>query len=455
MILDIGCPNLKQHSFLMAEKKHVAYGGARGGGKSWAVRAKAKLLSLKYKGIKILIVRQTYRELVNNHIKFLIPELKYIAKYNKTEKEFTFKNGSTISFGYCNCDGDMEQYQGAEYDVIFLDEACLLKEEWIKMFQACLRGANSFPKRIYYTLNPGGRSHAYFKRLFIDKVYNEGENPEDYEFIQALVTDNTALLESQPDYKAQLEALPPKLRMAWLEGRWDIFAGQFFEEYVDRVSEDGVGTHVIKPFTPDPGWKIYRSYDWGYNKPFSLGWWAVDYDGVIYRIMELYGCKKGEPNEGLKWSTDKQFEEIARIEREHPWLRGKEIQGVADPSIWDGSHGISVAETAQKYGIYFTPGINDRIAGWMQCHYRLSFDENGRPMMYVFENCGGFRRTIPTLMYDDHRVEDLDTEGEDHAADDWRYFCMYRPIKPTRPAEKQKPIYSDPLELISGRKWRQ
>lgn len=125
---------------------------------------------------------------------------------------FTFSNGSTISFGYCASDGDLMQYQGAEYDVIFLDEATQLMEEWIKKITACLRGVNDFPKRIYYTCNPGGPSHQYIKRIFIDRHYEAGEDPADYSFIQARVTDNAALMASQPDYIKQLQALPPKLR---------------------------------------------------------------------------------------------------------------------------------------------------------------------------------------------------------------------------------------------------
>ena len=307
--IDLSQISDKQYAFLSADRKHVGFGGARGGGKSWSVRTKAKILAASHAGIKLLIVRRTFPELVNNHINFLITELHGIARYNKTEKVFTFANGSTIKFGYCNNDKDLEQYQGAEYDVIFLDEATQLQEIWIKKITACVRGVNGFPKRIYYTCNPGGASHGYFKRLFIDKRYEDGEDPEDYAFIQALVTDNKALMASQPDYIRQLEALPPKLREAWLYGRWDIFEGQFFEDFrltpdPQKCAEAGISvedalkqhrwTHVIEPFDLNVGacrgWNIMRSYDFGYNKPFSLGYWAVDYDGTLYRIMEMYGC---------------------------------------------------------------------------------------------------------------------------------------------------------------------
>ncbi len=459
----ISPPSEKQRLFLKAKAKHVGFGGARGGGKSWGVQSKASLLCVNYAGIKCLIVRETYQELLNNHINTLVAKLHGIAKYNKTEKTFTFYNGSTIKMGYCASDSDLNQYQGAEYDVIFLEEATNLREEWITKITACLRGANNFPKRIYYTFNPGGVSHSYFKRLFIDRQFKEGEDPNDYVFIQSLVTDNKALMASQPDYIKQLEALPPKLREAWLYGRWDIFSGQFFEDFratpdIQLCAEAGLTpeqaleqrkyTHVIKPFDINSGecrgWNIMRSYDFGYNKPFSLGYWAVDYEGTLYRIMEWYGCTQ-TPDEGVKWSPDEQFKKISEFERSHPWLKDRKIiDSVADPAIWDSSRGESIADTAARYGIYFSPGDNNRIAGWMQMHYRLQFDSNGYPRMYVFDTCKSFIRTIPLLMYSETHPEDVDTKMEDHIADECRYMCMSRPIKPIIDIPR-KPIISDPL----------
>ena len=466
--LALGRPSEKQRLFLKARTKHVGFGGARGGGKSWAVQDKAKRLCLRYPGIKILIVRRTYPELMNNHIMPLQNTLpSSVAQYNKAEKMFRFVGGSTIRFGYCNKDKDLDQYQGAEYDIIFLDEATQLREEWIRKITACLRGANDFPKRIYYTCNPGGASHAYFKRLFIDKKYESGENPEDYTFIQSLVTDNKALMEAQPDYIRQLEALPPKLRDAWLYGRWDIFEGQFFEEFrtspdialcekagitSEQAFEQRRFTHVIKPFDIPRGWNIMRSYDFGYNKPFSLGYWAVDYDGVLYRILEVYGCTK-TPDEGVKWTPDEQFRYFAEIERQHPLLKGRKIvDSVADPAIWDCSRGESIAETAGRYGIWFTPGDNERVAGWMQVHYRLAFDKNGYPRMYFFDTCRAAIRTLPLMTYSQTKPEDLDTKMEDHCPDEIRYMCMSRPIKPSGEAGKGQGISFDPLEQMRWRK---
>lgn len=449
--LDLGRAQPKQTLFLKDKHRHIAYGGARGGGKSWAVRTKSKLLAFRYPGIKILIVRKTYKELQNNHIEQLTAELAGFAKYNRSDKMFRFPNGSTISFGYCANEGDLGQYQGAEYDVVFIDEAGQLQESWIRKINLCVRGTNGFPKRTYYTLNPGGPGHAYFKRVFVDRNFNPDEDPNDYFFIQAKVEDNKALMDTQPDYLRELENLPPTLRAAWKDGRWDVYEGQFFEDFRDDPEhyQDRRWTHVIEPFEIPDGWKICRSYDFGYGKPFSCAWWAVDYDGTIYRIMELYGCTR-TPNEGVKWTPDKQFEEIHKTETQHPWLKGKNILGVADPAIWDASRGESIADTAARYGVYFTKGDNERIAGWMQCHYRLQFDEDGYPRMYVFNTCRAFIRTIPLLIYDEHKVEDLDTTMEDHVADEWRYFCMSRPIKPIRAVKEQRILF-DPLDMMKRR----
>jgi len=446
-------PSPKQLEFLMAREKYVAYGGARGGGKSWAVQVKATAMAGRYPGIKELVIRRTFRELENNHIEPLKRLLAGRARYNRNDKKFAFANGSTIQFGYCDNDADVEQYQGAEYDVIYIDEATNLKEDWLKKIIICCRGVNPYPHRVYYTCNPGGVSHAYIKRLFVDRVYTGDEHPEDYRFIPAKVTDNAALMAAQPEYMEQLKSLPPKLRAAWLEGSWDIFEGMVFEDFRDDPDHylDRRWTHVIEPFAVPRGWEVYRSFDWGYHHPFSCGWWAVDYDGILYRIAELYGCQyqggQAIANEGLKWSPDRVFAEIQRMEHEHPLLAGREIRGVADPAIWDAESGISFAETAAKYGIYFQKGDHKRIPGWMQMHYRLQFDGEGIPQMYIFRSCRDFIRTIPTLQYDAHRPEDIDTDGEDHIADETRYMCMARPIKPVVPEETYMPLHgANPLD---------
>ncbi|MBQ1502945.1 MAG: Terminase-like family protein, partial [Clostridia bacterium] len=221
----------------------------------------------------------------------------------------------------------------------------------------------------------------------------------------------------------------------------------FFEEFRDDPDHysDRRYTHVIDPFEIPAGWRIYRSFDWGYSRPFSCGWWAVEGDGTAYRILELYGCTE-TPNEGVKWDPDRVFSEIARIESEHRWLRGKEIFGVADPAIWAAGTGLSVEEAAARHGVIFTKGDNSRIPGWLQMRYRLAFNEEGYPMMYVFKNCRAFIRTVPSLVFDEYRVEDLDTNGEDHVADETRYFCMSRPL-PARTPSAADPFCASPQSV--------
>lgn len=477
LTLELGQPGEKQLQFMRDTHRYLAFGGSRGGGKSHAVREDAVCKALRYPGIKIMIVRKTYPELIANHIQPLTEWLRCysgnnrIASYNDRNKQITFPNGSTILFRYCDSDKDAERFQGTECDILYVDEATQQPEERMKKLIACVRGVNAYPKQIRYTCNPGGEGHAWVKRLFIDRRFNEGENPEDYAFIQSSVYDNKALMASDPDYIARLEALPPRLREMWLYGNWDIYEGQFFEDFriepdVRAAREHGCGLdaeqlraqgrwcHVIEPFDLSAGerrgWSILRSYDFGYGRPFSCAWWAMDYDGTLYRIMELYGCA-GTPNEGLRWTPDRQFSEIHRLETEHPWLKGRRIEGVADPSIWDTSRGESIAETAARYGVYFSPGDNNRVPGWMQCHYRLQFDEQGYSRMYVFKNCEAFIRTVPLMIYDGSRPEDLDTELEDHVCDEWRYLCMSRPVKPVMPV-KQARTFIDPLNMMSDRR---
>ncbi len=444
----LGVPSEKQRLFLTDRHRYVAFGGARGGGKSWAVRVKAVLLAYRYPGIKIMIVRRTYPELRANHINPLRTLLGDAAVYKDSTKEFTFPDGSVIMFRHCSNSTDIDKYQGTEVDVLFLDEATQLTEEEYDRFKACVRGVNNFPKRIYLTCNPGGVGHSFVKRLFVDRVYKETENPEDYVFYKSLVTDNKALMESDPEYIKQLQSLPPKLKKAWLMGDWDIFEGQFFEEFRDVPEHylDRRYTHVIEPFPIPSDWRIVRSFDFGFRKPFSCDWWAIDYEGRAYLILQLYGCTD-IPNEGLKWHPDRIFAEIHRIETEHRWLKGKVIDGVADPSIWDASRGEAIIEAADRHFVYFSKGDNKRIPGWMQCHYRLAFDLDGYPMVYFFNTCKAAIRTLPLLQFSMANPEDLNTDEEDHFADSFRYFCMSRPIVP-RAEEVKKPRGDDPLELL-------
>lgn len=458
MLIDLGNQvNAKQDLFFRDHHRHVAFGGARGGGKSWALRAKAIMLAAKYDGISIMIVRKSFPELEANHVSPFRKLLKIGApgcpfRYNESKKILTFPNGSTIRFAYCERDSDTDRYQGTEVDVLMLDEATQLTEQQIHDLNACVRSTNAgFPLRTYYTCNPGGKGHAYIKRLFVDRQYIGNEKPEQYSFIQSRIYDNKVLLEAHPEYLDELKNLPEARRRAWLDGDWNSFVGQVFQEWRNDEAhyQDRRWTHVIDDFPVESSWKIYRSFDFGYAKPFSVGWYAVDHIGRIYRIREYYGCT-GEPNVGLMLTPQEIARTIKEIENTDPNLKGKFISGVADPAIWDKSHGESIAEMMEQERVYFSKGDHARIAGKMQFHYRLAFDKMGIPMFYCFKSCKHFIRTIPILIYDEKKVEDIDTTLEDHIYDEARYLFMEHPLNPEHKPE-EKPPAEDPLNLWADR----
>lgn len=454
--LKLGRPSDKQKLFLLDKHRYVGFGGARGGGKSWAIRTKAIGLAYRYPGIKITIIRRTYPELRENHILPLCETLhvrdnnpqKRLAKYNDSKKDITFPNGSRIIFRYCENDKDAEGFQGYETDVLFVDESTHQTEERMKKLNATVRGVNEFPKRTYYTFNPGGVGHAWVKRLFIDRKFQDLEVPDDYNFIQSLVTDNKILMETNPDYIRQLEALPPKIREAWLHGKWDIFEGQVFEEWKDDPKHyvDRKWTHVIQPFEVPEDWRIMMGFDFGFSKPFSCGWYGIDHNNIAYRIEEFYGCTQ-TPNEGVKYSPERIAQSIREIENTNVNLKGRTITRIADPAIFDEQRGESIAQMMEREGVSFDKADNSRLSGKMQCHYRLSFSDRGIPRFYCFSNCKHFIRTIPLLLYDEKKVEDVDTSLEDHIYDEWRYVMMENPINPPIRRKVIKDVREDPLDL--------
>ncbi len=405
--------------------RFVAFGGARGGGKSWAVRVKAALSAFYHPGIKIMIVRKTYPELLANHIKPMLAFLPSAVRYSEVKKELSFPNGSEILFRYCDSDADADRYQGTEVDMLFIDEATQFTEDqWVRL-RSCVRGVNDLPKRVYLTCNPGGVGSDWVKRLFIDREYRDGERAQDYSFIKSLVTDNEALMRADPDYVKRLEALPDKLRRAWLLGEWDAADGRFFTEFRDDPAghADGRFSHVVDPFEIPRSWTVVRSFDFGYARPFSLDWWAQSQDGRKFLIKQYYGA--ASPNVGLRLDPATVFANAAEMETNCPELKGRRIIGVADPSIWDRSRGPSVADRADEAGLIFSPGDNKRLAGWMRCHEALRFDENGGSELKFFSTCRDAIRTLPLLTHSRSFPEDLDTDGEDHFADSMRYYLMF------------------------------
>lgn len=315
-------------------------------------------------------------------------------------------------------------------------------EEDFDLIDDTIRGdmPEGYFKQLTLTFNPWTAS-SWLKRRFFD--------PPPSPDVLAITTTfrcNEWLDDADLQRFRQMEISNPTRFKVAGNGDWGIEGEAFFEEWRDDPEHyrDHRWTHVIDPFPIPPDWKIYRGFDFGYARPFAVGWFACDHDGRLYHFAELYGCTE-IPNTGLKWMPDKIFAEIKRVEEEHPALQGKHIYGVADPSIWDASRGVSVAETAERAGVYFDPGDNHRIPGWMQMHYRFAFDANGIPMMYVFRTCRSFIRTIPSLLYDDVKPEDIDTDLEDHIADMTRYVCMARPINPPAPMPEPRRAWN-PLE---------
>ena len=264
-------------------------------------------------------------------------------------------------------------------------------------------------------------------------------------FIPAKLTDNKILMDNDPNYLARLASMPEAERNALLYGDWNSFNGQVFTEWRDDREHymDRKFTHVIDKFPIPKDWKVWRSFDWGYTHPFSVGWYAVDHDRRLYRIRELYGCT-GEPNKGVQWYPNRVAEKIREIEASDENLKGRHINGIADPAIFADSGAESVAQSMERLCVSWLPAKNDRLNGKMQLHNRLAFDENGIPMLYVFNTCKHFIRTMPNLVYSETDVEDVDTDCEDHIYDECRYICMENPIAMRiKPAPAPKPF--DPL----------
>lgn len=434
----IAPPNEKQKEFFLARSRFVAYGGSRGGGKSWAVRKKAILMAVNYPGIRMLLLRRTFPELRENHILPLMTDLAGIAQYKESEKAFIFPNGSRLRFGYCDGEADVLQYQGQEFDVIFIDEATQFTKFQYDTLTACLRGANPFPKRMYLTCNPGGVGHEWVKRLFITKRYENGENPEDYTFIAARVYDNRALVEQDTGYVKMLENLPEDLRRAWLDGDWNVFAGQYFSEWSEK-------THVMEPFPIPAHWRRYFAMDYGLD--MLAGYWiAVDTTGRAYVYREIYesGLIISEAAKKIMAATNEKIDTY-----------------IAPPDLWNRRQdtGKSVADIFAEYGIYLVKAKNDRVQGWYNLKEWLkpTIDETGAEAanLRVFRSCEHLIESIPALQFDKKNPNDCANEPHEftHGPDAIRYFVAGRPIPTTISLPKDEdapPEYEEQIDEFLG-----
>ena len=445
----------------------VLYGGAAGGGKSDALVIEA-LRQVDVPHYRALILRKTYpqlSELIDKTMRYYRPVFPK-AKYNSSSHTWTFPSGAKITFGSMFRAQDKYNYQGRAFDFIGVDE--LTHFTWEEYSYVMSRNRPTGPgTRVYMcaTANPGGVGHGWVKARFITPAppgtrmvqLVDVKTPDGSVvkmrrtriFIPSTVFDNKKLLENDPGYLGNLASLPEAEKKALLYGDWDSFSGQVFTEWRNDPEhyEDQRWTHVIKPFRIPAHWKIWRGYDFGYAKPFSVGWYAADEEGRLYRIKELYGCT-GTPNEGTKVNPVEQARMIREAEENDPNLKGRHINGVADPAIFDESRGESIAQMQEKHPnyLFWTPGDHTRLAGKMQMHYRLAFDGEGRPMFQVFDTCKHFIRTIPNLVYDETNVEDIDTTQEDHIYDECRYVMMENPISP-RKTESVPVLKDDPLDM--------
>ena len=427
-----GVPNEKQLLFFKARARHIAYGGARGGGKSWAMRRKLVMLALKYPRLNQLLMRRTLPELRENHVIPLLRELSGFAEYKSTERVFLFPNGSRIKLGYCDSANDIYQYQGQEYDVIGLEEATHFTEEQMQFISTCNRNArDDFSPRMYYTCNPGNVGHAWVKRLFLDREYREGELESDYAFIPAKVFDNKVLIKNNPEYIRTLEALPEDMKRAHLYGDWDVFAGQYFKEFSREK-------HVTEPYQINRLYKRFCSMDWGYNDPCCVLWHAVDTEGRVITYRELYV---------RQMRAEMVAREVKRLSE------GENISyTVASPDMWQkrglilsaegGFEGECIAEIFAHEGVYLTPADNNRVAGWQTVRRYLAGDDTGVKWQ-CFSTCKNLIRQLPELCYDNKNIEDA-KDGNDHAPEALRYGLFSRPGKTLLPDKHILKAY-DPL----------
>ena len=449
----------KQGEALNTVATEVLYGGAAGGGKSHLMRVAAVIWCSVIPGLQVYIFRRIRDDLIKNHMegpkgfRALLAAWVTMGFATIVEDEIRFWNGSKIFLCHCKDAKDVYKYQGAEIHVLLIDELTHFTEAMYRYLRSRVRMvgvavpgnmAGRFP-RILCGSNPGNIGHLWVKQFWIEgaqpfdlRLMGEADGGMLRQFIPALLDDNPSMATDDPGYEGKLAGLgSDALVRAMRYGDWDIIEGAFFDCW-DRLR------HVIEPLALPDHLHRFRSADWGSAKPFSVGWWAVLSDpmtvnvaastkrielprGCMVRYREWYGAKS--PNVGLKLTAEEVGRGIAERERNDP----KGMTGVIDPAAFAEDGGPSIAERMGSAGIYWSRADNKRVAqagamgGWDQMRARLKGDEDGRPMLVTFSTCLDSIRTIPVLQHDPDRPEDLDTDGEDHAADEWRYGCMARP----------------------------
>ena len=415
-----------QTQFLAASEREVFYGGARGGGKSYAMLVDP-LRYCSYANHRALLVRRTMPELRDliQKSQLLYSKAFPNAKWREQEKEWRFPSGAKIEFGYAENMTDVLRYQGQSYTWIGIDELPQYPSPDIYNFlRSSLRSVDKdIPVYLRATGNPGNVGSQWVREMFVDPAepntaFNVGidtPNGKKYitrRFIPAKLQDNPYLMQTD-DYYIMLASLPESQRKQFLDGDWDAYENSAFPEFDKRL-------HVVEPFEIPSGWYKFRAADWGYSSPACVLWFAIDYNNNIWIYRELYTKKV---------TADHFARQVINLEH------GEHVHyGVLDASTWAkrGDVGPSIAETMIQQGCRWRPSDRSpksRINGKLEIHKRLKVIDD-EPGIRIFANCRNLIRTLGTLPIDDKNPEDVDTHAEDHAYDALRYGCMSRPTHP-------------------------
>ena len=415
----------KQDRFINADANEVLFGGAAGGGKSYGQMVDALLYALKYPGSKQIIFRRTFPELDKSIIRTAL-ELypRSIFKYNSSTHTGKFVNGSILDFGYCDSEKDVYKYQSAEFDVIRFDELTHFTEEIYTYLISRLRGANDFPKSVKSSTNPGGVGHTWVKERFIDIGEPNTVHPFDTGsriFIPSKVQDNKFLMEKDKNYIKRLENLDEKNKKALLYGDWDIFDGQYFEEFKRNI-------HVCSPFEIPADWRRYRAIDYGLDC-LAVVWIAINSLNECYVYREY-----AEPD---KIISDGAKDVISLTGNEN--IRNT----YAPPDLWSRSQetGRCRADIFRESGLHLIKSNNDRVAGWLYIKEMLKQNANGDVKLHIFSTCTELIKCIASIQHDEKNPNDCATQPHNitHLPDALRYFAVQH-YRPNAPKEEKKTI---------------
>lgn len=447
-----------QYSLVTCPFMEVLFGGARGGGKTDGVLGKWAIKEQRYgKAFNGVFFRKEMPQaddLVERAKEIYLP---LGAEWREQPRQFRMPNGGRIRFRPLENATDAAKYQGQNLTDCAVEEAGNYEDpKPIDMLFGALRSRGGVPVQLILTANPGGVGQQWIKHRYIDPA-PRGMKPlvrllpngaeHRYIYIPSRVQDNKILLSNDPGYINRLHLVgSPELVRAWLEGDWNVVAGAFFPEF-------DVTKHVVVPRSIPVYWQKFRSFDWGSARPFHVGWWAVsdgelaDFPrGALVQYREWYGAKKDSngntiPNTGLRMTAEEVADGI--VERERADIHGnRTMSGVADPSIFTEDGGPSIADRMAARKCFWRPADNSRVGksgamgGWDQVRARLKGDGE-QPAIFIFSTCVDLIRTLPALQHDDGRPEDVDTDGEDHAADSARYAMMSRPYVAPLPEQEE------------------